>query len=561
MGALQAAVSGLNVHRTMLDVAGNNLANVNTIGFKASTTQFSELLSQTMKKASAPSGNLGGVNPQQMGTGVGLATINRDMSQGNFVSTGQSLDVAVSGAGYFVLNNAQQQSLYTRMGSFTVDSANNLVDGATGYKVQRTGTYGAQFQGTGTDITIPFGAPMQASATTTLNINGNLRSEVPSTITDAAVKNVVTADQAYTISGSPVTATTPLTNAIAQMTGAFSGNASIAVTGVNKAGTAVTAQSFNITTGDTMQDILDGISAEFTGSTATLNTSGQIVLTDDVAGFSETALTTLAYTPSSGNETFTMPVNYTLTTAGGNDTHTFTRDIYDAMGAKHSLTGTLVKTDTANTWDLIIPQIVGETEASSSYSSRRIPGIQFEADGGAYNGLASSGTSLTFTVTFANNPSVTQDITLALGTIGEFDGITQFAKTSSTAAVSTQDGYAAGVLTEASINNSGMVIGKFTNDKTLTIAALQLAIFQNPGALEATGGGYFAASANSGIPAATIAGANGAGSLETGQLEQSNTDVAKEFVNMMQAQNGFQANARTIRVANDILRELTNLIR
>jgi flagellar hook protein FlgE len=104
-------------------------------------------------------------------------------------------------------------------------------------------------------------------------------------------------------------------------------------------------------------------------------------------------------------------------------------------------------------------------------------------------------------------------------------------------------------------------LGKFTNDKTMVVAAVQLATFQNPGAMESVGGGYYVASSNSGLANGTVAGSNGAGSLEVGKLEQSNTDTAKEFVNMMQAQNGFQTNARTIRVANDILRELTNLIR
>ena len=121
--ALSAAVSGLKAHQTMLDVAGNNLANINTTGYKQSTVTFSELLSQTIKKASGPSGNLGGVNPQQMGSGVGVATISRNMTQGNIIATGQDLDVAIDGEGYFVLNDGDQD-VYTRIGSFAVDADN-----------------------------------------------------------------------------------------------------------------------------------------------------------------------------------------------------------------------------------------------------------------------------------------------------------------------------------------------------------------------------------------------------------------------------------------------------
>jgi len=86
-------------------------------------------------------------------------------------------------------------------------------------------------------------------------------------------------------------------------------------------------------------------------------------------------------------------------------------------------------------------------------------------------------------------------------------------------------------------------------------------LFQNPAALESSGGGYFTSSANSGEAVATQALTGGAGTIHGGALEKSNADVATEFVNMIQAQNGFQANARTIRIANEILRELTSLIR
>ena len=90
---------------------------------------------------------------------------------------------------------------------------------------------------------------------------------------------------------------------------------------------------------------------------------------------------------------------------------------------------------------------------------------------------------------------------------------------------------------------------------------MQVALFQNPSGLEAIGNGYYSPSANSGEAVSTQALNGGAGSIHGGSLEKSNADVASEFVNLIQAQNGYQANARTIKVANDILSELTNLIR
>jgi len=96
--ALSAAVSGLKAHQTMLDVAGNNLANVNTTGYKSSTVTFAELLSQTIRGATGPTSNLGGTNPLQTGSGVEVAGITRNQTQGSIVSTGQDLDVAIDGS-------------------------------------------------------------------------------------------------------------------------------------------------------------------------------------------------------------------------------------------------------------------------------------------------------------------------------------------------------------------------------------------------------------------------------------------------------------------------------
>ena len=103
--ALSAGVTGLQAHQKMLDIAGNNLANVNTTAFKSSRITFSELLSETIKKASQPTTTTGGTNPQQMGTGVGVAGITPNMSQGNIINTGNPLDLALEGEGYFDIDS------------------------------------------------------------------------------------------------------------------------------------------------------------------------------------------------------------------------------------------------------------------------------------------------------------------------------------------------------------------------------------------------------------------------------------------------------------------------
>jgi flagellar hook protein FlgE len=547
-------------------VTGDNLANLNTVAFKGSSITFAELLAQTVKKATGPVGNLGGTNPQQLGTGVKIANISRDLTQGNISATGQDLDVAIDGAGYFVLNNGTQD-VFTRIGSFGIDSEYTMVDPATGYKVQRIGTTGESdnFQTAGvSSIRIPWDRSMPANATTEVIINGNLRSSADST---AATRHKITGNLAFTDTAAPATTGTLLVD-LDQFTlnAQASPHGDISITGVQADGsTAIVGADYTVTSASTVQNLLDWISGKFTTETATLNSDGEIVLTADSAGYNQAMITDMTYTPDT-TEAFTMPTFFDLTTPGGNDSKSFNITTYDTYGNQHVLNGVFVKTDTTDTWDLVIPSISGELAGdwttydfiNSSTFNRRISGIQFNTDG-SYNGLASGSESLTFGVQYI--AGTTQSMAVDFGTIGEFSGLTQFYSTQSSAAAMSQDGYEAGTLTGVSIDADGTVVGTFTNGVRADIAAIQLATFQNPNGLEAVGSGYYLPTANSGAAVATMAATGSVGALTSKSLEQSNVDVATQFVNLMQAQSGFQSNARTIRVANDILRELTNLIR
>jgi flagellar hook protein FlgE len=163
-------------------------------------------------------------------------------------------------------------------------------------------------------------------------------------------------------------------------------------------------------------------------------------------------------------------------------------------------------------------------------------------------------------VAFAHDPANPQVITVDMGTQGQYNGLTQFAR-ESTAVAKEQDGYQTGDLSNVSVSSEGYIIGSFTNGVKKNLATVQLALFKNPPGLESVGNGYFTSSVNSGEPIATQGLIGGAGMIHGGSLEKSNADVASLFVSMIQAQNGYHANARTIKIANDMLKELTNLIR
>jgi flagellar hook protein FlgE len=551
--ALSAGVTGLQAHQKMLDIAGNNLANVNTTAFKASRITFSELLSETIKKASQPTSGVGGTNPQQMGSGVGVSGIAPNMTQGNIINTGNPLDLAVEGEGYFVLSDGQQ-SIYTRSGTFAVDADSNLVDPATGYHVQRIGSEGEidGFQNPGiSDIHVPYDVAMPAKATSEIVVSGNLSSDAAFSVTRT---QVISSNVAYTYNNGITASESTEIDQLDQYSGVLT-SGTITISGYDKDGTAFdTGLTFDIDGSTTLGDLINHLNTNvLNGSTASL-VNGQIRITDDTSGYSKTDMA-LSY---AGDGTLTMPGYFELSTVGGEEVKSINITCYDSQGGKHVISGAFVRTDTPNTWDMVLTSMTGNI-SEITMENRRIENITFDASDGSYAGLGGSD-SAGFVITFAHDTATPQTIDINLGTPGKLDGLTQFAG-NSTAVAREQDGYEAGRLSTVSVNNEGIVIGAFSNGIKKNIATLQISLFQNTAGLENVGNGYFIPSANSGGAIATQAMTGGAGSIHGGALEKSNADVATEFVNMIQAQNGFQANARSIRVANDILRELTGLIR
>ncbi len=129
-----AGVSGLRNHQIRMDIIGNNVANVNTIGFKKSRVTFQEALNQTIRGASSSQGNRGGTNPQQVGLGMTIGSIDTIHTPGSIQTTGKITDMAIEGDGFFILADGEDK-YYTRAGNFDFDEEGNLVNPATGLKV------------------------------------------------------------------------------------------------------------------------------------------------------------------------------------------------------------------------------------------------------------------------------------------------------------------------------------------------------------------------------------------------------------------------------------------
>ncbi|MEV6344495.1 flagellar hook protein FlgE [Actinoplanes sp. NPDC051851] len=203
--SLYSGISGLHAHQQMMDVTGNNIANVNTAGYKASSVQFNDTLSQMIGAAGSPQDGQAGTNPAQVGLGVRVAGITQNFSQGSAQTTGKSGDMMIQGDGFFITRSGGED-LYTRAGSFFFD-ANGLLTNATGEPVQG---WTADTDGNVNsaakpgDITMPLGSTIPPQETSTITLKGNLTSD-PIDMTDATKVNYTIPVKVYDELGAPST--------------------------------------------------------------------------------------------------------------------------------------------------------------------------------------------------------------------------------------------------------------------------------------------------------------------------------------------------------------------
>ena len=176
--SMSSALSGLRNHQVMLDVVGNDIANVSTVGFKSSSTVFSDVLTQTLNGATAPGAATGGTNPAQIGLGSRLAGTVQSFTQGAIQRTGRTTDIAIQGDGFFVVNNGTE-SLYTRAGSFTLDANGNLTtpDGMLVQGWQADGAGAINSNAGITPLQIRVGELLPPTQTSDVDLGGNLAAD------------------------------------------------------------------------------------------------------------------------------------------------------------------------------------------------------------------------------------------------------------------------------------------------------------------------------------------------------------------------------------------------
>lgn len=305
--SLYSGVSGLGANLTNLDVIGNNIANSNTVGFKSGRVTFNEMLTQTIKSASRPvAGGLGGTNPQQVGLGTQVGSIDTNFNQGNFQTTGKKTDLAIQGSGFFILNNGET-NVYTRAGIFGLDSENTLVNPSTGMRVQgvMADVEGVLPSGPMTDIVIDPTLVVPASPSSEVSLMGNLdsSSDAKATIMESPTFLVAAegADLLTAMSGQ----TDGMMNLCAGDTININGHEA----GVN---TDLSTATYTVTSDSTYDDLVTFLNNAMTdeGKNITFNigTDGELVMTNNDADIEAFSLSVESKTLFNTNFTFASNV-------------------------------------------------------------------------------------------------------------------------------------------------------------------------------------------------------------------------------------------------------------
>jgi flagellar hook protein FlgE len=534
-----------------MDVIGNNIANVNTNGYKSSRVTFQDMLSQTLKSGTAPNttGN-GGSNPSQVGLGMVVGSVDILQTQGNLQSTGKATDMALQGDGFFVLSNDNGATYrYSRDGAFDINQNGDLVNAANGYRVQGWSADNGNINTTAAvgSITIRIGAGMVAKSTENVSLSGNLNAE-GDTATTGTVASITTA--LYSGAGTAAVGTTTL-QSLTDSAGTNLGvGSSITING-RKNGVDLAPVTLNVTAATTVNDLMDAIeraygifddSATAAAEGVSLDAAGLITVRGNRGTVN--ALTGINIGSPGASGFNTAMDTFTETAAADGESMTATLIAYDSLGTAHEVNVCFTKTG-SNEWT-------------------------WNAD--CADQVASSGMHIgTGTATFTSSGAFDQmrgAISIALDNGADtplaFDingsSLTQFSSTSEIN-VQEQDGYAAGTLEKFSVGSDGVITGIYTNGMTNTLAQMAIARVSNPSGMTREGENLLATSTTSGLATLGVAGSNGRGNISNGVLEMSNVDLAQEFTNMIITQRGFQANAKIITISDDMLSELVNLKR
>ena len=578
MRSLYSGVAGLKTHQVKMDVIGNNIANVNTTAFKASSITFSELMSQTTQNASGPNAvtGTGGTNARQIGLGVKTGAINVDItSQGASQSTGNPFDLMITGQNFFIVSNGTD-TMFTRDGSFYVDGAGNLAMTSTGYNVMGWGvdpetgdikkdTVSALRIMSAANMTYPPEATSQAYVSGILDKNDT-------NVTSASGKSInlnFFDALGYSYTAKFVLKQSDESNVYSVELDKIlnSSGEEIDISGIEFGNKGISQEKETKVSFDSAAYTWDGKKL--------MNADKTQVLADVSQMFENGKLKTGEYTVDGQTLTVEGSLDAIAKAYGyeGSTEEFLNLYMLNGAGDKMTLEKMLANLATGNPGDEGAFPTFDATSADTSFTvtGRVFDGafITFDPDTGKFSGMNGSATVNSVMMNFVspsddpNKYGNFSNIEIDFSQCSMFDN-----KGTSTINATNGDlnglgtGRRLGDMIGVSIQNNGMIYASYSNGMTKLLGQIATAEFANASGLEKTGDNLYQATLNSGeFDGIGVDITGNGGYMSTGQLEMSNVDLSSQFTEMITTQRGFQANSRIITVSDTMLEELTNLKR
>lgn len=549
MRSMYSGVSGLKTHQTKMDVIGNNIANVNTVGFKSSSVTFSEIMYQNLSGASGPNAltGTGGVNAKQIGLGVTTGSTSVNITgPGASQTTGRAFDIKLndtnSATSFFIVSNGSGTQ-FTRAGSFYVDEAGNLCMTSTGYNVmgwQVDPTTGDIRKDTVSALRVMSEKNMTSAPEAT--VNGRCEGVLDKNSTDVTSE----AGQAMNLSFYDALGYSYVAKFAIKETNRDTGEYTVELTDIlDSTNKSILDQTkYDSVTGTYDPDYLGDIFGAVKSQTKTYTPRAGWTTVDAANNIFEYNATYYRYDAAAGN------LVEVADNGGGNYVQVpggTTKTLAEAFGVSPYATGITMTNG-----------VVTANVSGANYT------LKFNPDDGVFDYIGANGQDNVFLNLKDTLGGNFEDIDIDFTGTKWFDngGSSTIGMDKGDVDGKTGTGKKLGGMIGVFVDTNGKIYGSYDNGNTILLGQIAVAQFANAMGLEKVGDNCYTTTLNSGeFDGIGVDITAGGGTMSTGMLEMSNVDLSSEFTEMITTQRGFQANSRIITVSDTLLEELINLKR
>lgn len=549
MRSMYSGVSGLKTHQTKMDVIGNNIANVNTVGFKSSSVTFSEIMYQNLSGASGPNAltGTGGVNAKQIGLGVTTGSTSVNITgPGASQTTGRAFDIKLndtnSATSFFIVSNGSGTQ-FTRAGSFYVDGAGNLCMTSTGYNVmgwQVDPTTGDIRKDTVSALRVMSEKNMTSAPEAT--VNGRCEGVLDKNSTDVTSE----AGQAMNLSFYDALGYSYVAKFAIKETNRDTGEYTVELTDIlDSTNKSILDQTkYDSVTGTYDPDYLGDIFGAVKSQTKTYTPRAGWTTVDAANNIFEYNATYYRYDAAAGN------LVEVADNGGGNYVQVpggTTKTLAEAFGVSPYATGITMTNG-----------VVTANVSGANYT------LKFNPADGVFDYIGATGQDNVFLNLKDTLGGNFENIDIDFTGTKWFDngGSSTIGMDKGDVDGKTGTGKKLGDMIGVFVDTNGKIYGSYDNGNTILLGQIAVAQFANAMGLEKVGDNCYTTTLNSGeFDGIGVDITAGGGTMSTGMLEMSNVDLSSEFTEMITTQRGFQANSRIITVSDTLLEELINLKR